>query len=141
MAMHVDQLPVSPETVRRLVDEQFPAWRSMPVEPVGCSGTVNAIYRIGDRFAARLPLRDQDPEVVRQWLQAEATAARELSGRTRFATPESVALGEPGAGYPLPCWWTSPTWPAAQQPSGRRIRRGRGGRRGRHRGHPEPPSR
>ncbi len=32
----------------------------------------------------------------------EAAAARELLGHTPFATPEPVALGRPGAGYPLP---------------------------------------
>jgi aminoglycoside phosphotransferase (APT) family kinase protein len=32
----------------------------------------------------------------------------ELARRTRFATPEPVALGEPGAGYPLP--WSVQTW-------------------------------
>jgi len=35
-------------------------------------------------------------------------AARELVGRTRFATPEPVALGEPAADYPLP--WSVQTW-------------------------------
>ena len=39
---------------------------------------------------------------------SEAQAARELLGRTRFPTPEPVALGEPGAGYPLP--WSVQTW-------------------------------
>jgi aminoglycoside phosphotransferase (APT) family kinase protein len=29
-------------------------------------------------------------------------------GRTKFATPEPVAIGEPGAGYPLP--WAVQTW-------------------------------
>ena len=33
---------------------------------------------------------------------------RALAGRTRFRTPEPVALGEPGAGYPLP--WSVQTW-------------------------------
>src|SRR6478735_6424909 len=96
--MHPDQLTVSPAIVRRLVDEQFPAWRTMPVVPVDREGTVNAIYRIGDRIAARFPLRAEEPDVVRRQLQTEASAARELSGRTRFPTPEPVALGEPGVG-------------------------------------------
>jgi hypothetical protein len=38
---------------------------------------------------------------MRRRLEAEAAAARELHGRTRFATPEPVALGEPGPGYPM----------------------------------------
>jgi aminoglycoside phosphotransferase (APT) family kinase protein len=41
-------------------------------------------------------------DVVRDQLLAEAEAARQLAGRTRFPTPEPVALGEPGVGYPLP---------------------------------------
>ncbi len=45
---------------------------------------------------------------MRRRLQSEALAARELPGRTRFPTPEPVALGEPGAGYPLP--WSVQTW-------------------------------
>ena len=55
--MHADQLKVSPETVRKLVDEQYPEWRSMPVTRIAAHGTVNAIFRIGDRFAARFPLQ------------------------------------------------------------------------------------
>ncbi len=66
--LHANQLTVSAETVRALVDEQFPEWR----------------------------------------LESEAAAARELVGRTRFPTPEPVAPGEPGAGYPLP--WSVQTW-------------------------------
>ena len=38
----------------------------------------------------------------------EAAAASELWGRTRIPTPEPVALGEPGVGYPLP--WSVQTW-------------------------------
>src|SRR5262249_29050644 len=41
-------------------------------------------------------------------LQAEADAAAELAGRTRFPTPAPVALGEPGSGYPMP--WSVQTW-------------------------------
>jgi len=106
--MHAGQLAVSPQLVRELVDEQFPAWRGLPVTVVAQSGTVNAIFRIGAELAARFPLQPGDVGSTRQWLEAEAVAARELLGRTRFATPEVVALGEPGAGYPLP--WSVQTW-------------------------------
>lgn len=106
--MHANQLTVSPQVVRELVDEQFPGWRSLPIRAVAGAGTVNAIFRIGDRFAARFPLEPRDVGSVRRWLESEAAAARELAGRTRFATPEPVALGEPGAGYPLP--WPVQTW-------------------------------
>ncbi|QIS24370.1 aminoglycoside phosphotransferase family protein [Nocardia terpenica] len=106
--MHIGQLAVSSATVRALVDEQFPQWRNLPITSVNGSGTVNAIFRIGDRFAARLPLQPDDIDTTRQRLMAEAAAARKLLGRTRFPTPEPVALGEPGADYPLP--WSVQTW-------------------------------
>jgi aminoglycoside phosphotransferase (APT) family kinase protein len=108
MKMHDDQLTVPAQTARALVDAQFPQWRRLPVRPVHASGTVNAIFRIGGELAARFPLRPGDPETVRQELEKEAAAARELAGRTRFPTPEPVAIGEPGAGYPLP--WLVQTW-------------------------------
>jgi aminoglycoside phosphotransferase (APT) family kinase protein len=106
--MHDNQLDVSAAMARTLIDRQFPQWRALPVRAVAGTGTVNAIFRIGDRYAARFPLEAGDAAAVRRTLEAEAKAAAELAGRTRFATPEPVALGEPGAGYPLP--WSVQTW-------------------------------
>ncbi|MDO3700250.1 aminoglycoside phosphotransferase family protein [Micromonospora sp. C28SCA-DRY-2] len=106
--MHDDQLTVSLDTVRELVDAQFPEWRSLPIRRVVSEGTVNAIFRIGERFTARFPLQPRAVDAARGWLEREAEAARELMGRTRFPTPEPVAIGEPGASYPLP--WSVQTW-------------------------------
>jgi aminoglycoside phosphotransferase (APT) family kinase protein len=106
--MHANQLVVSARTVCALVDEQFPQWRGLPVRSVTSEGTVNAIFRIGDRFAARFPLQPQDAGRALRALESEAAAALELAGRTRFRTPEPVAIGAPGAGYPLP--WSVQTW-------------------------------
>ncbi|WP_233220234.1 aminoglycoside phosphotransferase family protein [Micromonospora sp. RP3T] len=108
MPMHEGELTVAPETVRALVDAQFPAWRRLPVRPLASSGTVNAIFRLGDRLTARFPRQPQEPQAAGRWLAREADAAREMRGRTRFPTPEPVALGRPGAGYPLP--WSVQTW-------------------------------
>ncbi|MFJ4553935.1 phosphotransferase [Streptomyces sp. NPDC088817] len=106
--MHPHQLTVSPATVRALVNQQFPEWRSLPVRGIAEQGTVNAIFRIGDRFAARFPLESADAESAGRRLESEAEAARELVGSIRFPTPEPVALGEPGPGHPLP--WSVQTW-------------------------------
>ena len=102
--MHPGQLDVAPETVRRLVARQFPQWRELPLRAVRTQGTVNALFRLGDDLVARLPL----VAATREQLEAEAAAAAELHGRTRFATPEPVAIGEPGPGYPMP--WSVQTW-------------------------------
>ena len=105
---HAGELPLSTETVRRLVIAQFPEWRSLPVRRIASRGTVNAIFRIGDDFTARFPLVGADAAETRRSLESEADAARSLLGRTRFPTPEPVAIGEPGPGYPLP--WSVQTW-------------------------------
>lgn len=106
--MHSDQLEVPDTVVRRLVGEQFPPWGQLPIRRVSATGTVNAIFRIGDGLAARFPLRDQDPGEVLAALTAEAAAMRELSAAATVPVPEPVATGRPGAGYPLP--WSVQTW-------------------------------
>jgi aminoglycoside phosphotransferase (APT) family kinase protein len=106
--MHPDQIEVTVDLARELIGDQFAEWRSLPVEQVAGSGTVNAVFRLGDRLSARFPLQSADVASTRAQLESEAAAARELLGRTPFPTPEPVVLGEPGAGYPLP--WSVQTW-------------------------------
>jgi aminoglycoside phosphotransferase (APT) family kinase protein len=106
--MHPNQLSVTVDVVRALVADQFPGWADSPIRAVIGDGTVNSVYRVGDRLAARFPLEPGDAERTLRWLESEAAAARELFGRTRFRTPEPVALGRPGHGYPLP--WSVQTW-------------------------------
>jgi len=108
MKMHADQLHVDVETVRRLVEVQFPQWRGLPVTELHTAGTVNTIFRIGDDLAARFPMVGQDPALTRSVLVAEAEASRELAETVRTPTPEPVAIGDPGTGYPLP--WSVQTW-------------------------------
>ena len=106
--MHEDQLALDVGTVRRLVDEQFPRWRAQPIHRVLTSGTVNAIFRLGDDLTARFPLRPQEERQVRDWLRAEAAAMREFADVSSVPAPRPVAMGEPGDGYPLP--WSVQTW-------------------------------
>ncbi|CAM64905.1 aminoglycoside phosphotransferase [Mycobacteroides abscessus] len=106
--MHAGQVRITSSVVRGLIDAQFPQWRVQPIRPVQSVGTVNAIFRIGSQFAARFPLQGEDPGAVLQQLQAESDAAAKLVGRTRFPTPEPVAIGSPGPGYGLP--WSVQTW-------------------------------
>jgi aminoglycoside phosphotransferase (APT) family kinase protein len=108
MAMHAGEHPIDAAVARDLIGAQFPRWRGLPVRRVASSGTVNAIFRLGDRLAARFPLRGDDPGAIRRELESEAAAARELAAATRFPVPALVAMGEPGPGYPLP--WSVHTW-------------------------------
>ena len=89
--MHADELPIDAALVRRLVAAQFPQWAALPLEPVRYFGTDNAIYRLGDELAVRLPRREHN---VLGWLP-------ELAPRLPIAIPQPVAAGEPGEGYAL----------------------------------------
>ena len=82
--MHRNQLSVDVGTVRALLGSQFPEWAALSVEEFASPGTVNALFRIGDRLAARFPLQPGDVDETRQWLRTEAEAALELLGRTPF---------------------------------------------------------
>ena len=115
--MHAGQITISADVVRDLIAAQFPEWRDLAVTAIRGSGTVNAIFRIGDAYSARFPLVLGDPEEVRRELEAESSAAKALLGRTRFVTPEPIGIGKPSASYPNP--WSVQSWipgtPASEQ--------------------------
>jgi aminoglycoside phosphotransferase (APT) family kinase protein len=106
--VHADQVTMTVEIARGLVDDQFPQWRDLPLRAVPGPGTVNAIVRIGDGLAARFPLRGGHPDAVRAELAGEVAAAHALAACSPFPTPVPVAIGEPGPDYPLP--WSVQTW-------------------------------
>lgn len=108
MIMHDDQVDVTAETVAILIQEQFPQWSGKAVRLLPSTGTVNAIFRIGNDLSARFPLRLADAAETLAVLEQEARASAELAQVSRFPVPEPVALGKPGAGYPMP--WSVQTW-------------------------------
>jgi aminoglycoside phosphotransferase (APT) family kinase protein len=108
VTMHDDQVDVTPEIVAALIQEQFPRWSGEAIRLVPSTGTVNAIFRIGDDLSARFPLRLADAAETPAVLEQEARASAELAKVSPFPVPEPVALGKPGAGYPMP--WSVQTW-------------------------------
>ena len=106
--MHDDQIEISHEIAMELVRSQFPGWSRHPIRRVKSSGTVNAIFRIGEELAARFPLRRADPEKTRQLLVDEARASEAFAQHATVSSPLPVAIGNPGHDYPLP--WSVQTW-------------------------------
>jgi len=53
--MHDGEVDLNAGLVRQLVAGQFPDLAGLPVRVVSSTGTVNAIYRLGEQFYARLP--------------------------------------------------------------------------------------
>lgn len=106
--MHDDQVDVTTDIVAALIEEQFPQWRGRAIRALTSTGTVNAVFRIGSDLSARFPLRPADAGEALAVLEQEARASAELARVSRFPVPEPVALGKPGAGYPMP--WSVQTW-------------------------------
>jgi aminoglycoside phosphotransferase (APT) family kinase protein len=95
MKMHDGEAEIDAALVRRLVAAQFPQLASLPVREVRSTGTVNAIYRLGDQLYARLP---RVPRYVRA-LEREWRWLAELAPGLTLCVPEPVALGQPAAEY------------------------------------------
>ncbi|MGV9705398.1 aminoglycoside phosphotransferase family protein [Streptomyces sp. NPDC003483] len=106
--MHDDQVDVTSDIVSALVRDQFPQWSGKEIQLMASTGTVHAIFRVGDDLSARFPLRLTDAGEALVVLEQEAQASAELAQVSRFPVPEPVALGRPGAGYPMP--WSIQTW-------------------------------
>lgn len=106
--MHEDQLDVVVAAVRELVDGQFPQWSALSLTAVRSIGTVNALFRLGENLTLRFPLQRGDAREIREQLEQESRAAAELHGRVPFPTPQPIAIGNPGPGYPLP--WSIQSW-------------------------------
>jgi aminoglycoside phosphotransferase (APT) family kinase protein len=95
--MHLDEVEIDAALVARLVAAQFPRLADLPIRAVASTGTVNAIYRLGDHLCARLPrvqswAKDLDKEW--HWLPR-------LAPRLSLQVPVPVAKGQPQSGYPF----------------------------------------
>jgi hypothetical protein len=91
--MHADEVYTDVPLVRRLVATQFPRWAGLQIEPVLSSGTVNAMYRLGEDMAVRLPRRRaawamNDLDTEWRWLPR-------LAPHLPLAIPVPLAMGAP----------------------------------------------
>ncbi len=105
--MHADELDIDEALVQRLIAAQFPHWSPLPLERVASSGTDNAMFRLGDELAVRLPRRQgaiEQIEKEHRWLPRLAPLPLEI--------PAPIALGEPTRDYP---WrWSVNSWLAGE---------------------------
>lgn len=101
--------------VRALVDDQFPQWSDLPLRRTLSAGTDNAIFRLGEGLAVRLPIRTSAaPQAEREqrWLPILAPALP-------LEIPTPLAAGRPTEGYPWAwsvCAWLAGVDAAAAPP-------------------------
>src|SRR3954453_11284208 len=102
--MHDDEVDTDADLVRRLLASQQPQWAELPVERVVSAGTDNAIYRLGDDLAVRLPRIHWAVEAVvkeQRWLPYLAPALP-------LPVPVPIAVGTPDDEFPYP--WSIVPW-------------------------------
>ena len=102
--MHIDEVASNGSLVLRLLAAQFPQWANLPIKSLQSAGTDNAIYRLGDDMAVRLPrINGATGQLDKEhhWLP-------KLAPFLPLAIPVPVAKGKPGEGYP---WhWSVYRW-------------------------------
>ena len=104
MKMHDGEVGIDAGLVRRLVAVQFPRLAGLPVSAVKPTGTVNAIYRLGDDLCVRLPRLQR----YTAGLVGELRWLPWLAPHLSLRVPEPVAVGRPASGYPFP--WAIYRW-------------------------------
>lgn len=85
MRIHDDERVIDDALVRALVDDEFPQWAGLPLVRAG-DGTVNAIFRLGEELAVRVPRRSEVDDTEEQILRA-------LWSRLPVEIPRFVARG------------------------------------------------
>jgi aminoglycoside phosphotransferase (APT) family kinase protein len=95
--MHRDEVEVTEALVRELIATQMPQLSSRPLTSVEPWGTDNAIWRLGDDLAVRLPRIHWAADQI----EREQSFLHRLRGRLPVDVPGIVQVGGPGAGYPF----------------------------------------
>jgi aminoglycoside phosphotransferase (APT) family kinase protein len=102
--MHENEVDTDAELARGLLVSQYPQWAALPIERVRSAGTDNAIYRLGDHLALRLPRIGWAVDIVakeQQWIPV-------LAPHLPLAVPLPVAIGQPEEAFPYP--WSVAQW-------------------------------
>ena len=101
---HPDQLAIDVDLARRLLADQFPDRVDLPIVPIDSTGTENAMFRLGDDLALRLPLRPGkcvQVEKEQRWLPR-------LAPQLPISVPVPLFAGHPTPEYPSP--WSIVRW-------------------------------
>jgi aminoglycoside phosphotransferase (APT) family kinase protein len=102
--MHDNEVHTDATLVRRLLATQFPQWAELPITPVPSAGTDNALYRLGDELAVRLPRIDWAIGAI----EKECRWLPYLAPHLPLPVPVPLAMGAPGEDYP---WnWSICRW-------------------------------
>ncbi|WP_254780634.1 hypothetical protein [Arthrobacter woluwensis] len=98
--MHENQLVLSEEDAAFLIAQRFPEYRGHVIRRLDTSGTVNAIFRVGEEAAARFPLLAHDVNGPDPTPAHEASAMEEFLQASPFPGPRPLGIAEPSVTCP-----------------------------------------
>lgn len=96
MSKPISAPTIDTRLISNLFADQFPYWAHLPLVPVASAGTDNAIFRLGEDMAVRLPKVDW---AVGQ-AEKESVWLPRLAPHLPLEVPVPLALGKPAFGYP-----------------------------------------
>lgn len=102
--MHPNQIPTSPDLVKRLLRQHYPSLAHLEVSEHPHHGTDSDTYRVGEHHSVRLPIIDWavgGQERIRDWLPW-------LDDRLILPVTRPLFYGPPDCGYPES--WTIYPW-------------------------------
>ena len=113
--MHAGETEIDLPLVKRLLAGQFPHLADRALKLVRSTGTVNAVYRLGDDLCVRLPrLGDWADSLEREW-----DWLPKLAPYISLNIPKALARGKPAQGYPFS--WAIYDWIAGESYQDERI--------------------
>jgi aminoglycoside phosphotransferase (APT) family kinase protein len=102
--MHEGEIDIDIALVRQLLTQQFPHLAERPITVVRSTGTVNAIFRLGQDLYVRLPrVGTWAEDIDREW-----TWLPKLAPHISLNVPKPFAKGKPTNWYPYP--WAIYHW-------------------------------
>ncbi len=113
--MHENQLILSEEDAAFLIAQRFPEYRGHVIRRLDTSGTVNAIFRVGEEAAARFPLLVHDANGPDPTPAHEASAMEEFLQASPFPGPRPLGIAEPSV--TCPSGWSLQSWLPGVTPS------------------------
>lgn len=108
--MHENELDVTTDLVSRLISDQFPQWKNLPLLQVPSAGTDNALFNLGDEMVVRLPRIDWAISAIEKEQRWLPFIAPFLSAKI----PVPLVLGVPNFEYPYK--WSIYNWLPGENP-------------------------
>ena len=95
--MHRNELDITEGLVRNLLNEQCIKYSRLDLAQIPSSGTVHALFRLGEQYIIRLPRIEASSEIEKEW-----TWLKQLVPHLNIPISVPIFHGQPSVHYPWP---------------------------------------